>query len=150
MSNGLKPTDNRYFVTSGNQTNLEPFELELDKSKFRIDHIVVPFHLEFGGSTVTKTEESIRYNTNNKFKFGIGGYIGVAISVRQKLKYVQDGDKVKDKLKRNYNTSNFTYGISSYIGFGDASVYVKYDLSPIFKNVEIDQNNISLGVRFEL
>ncbi|WP_025741105.1 coiled-coil domain-containing protein [Aquimarina pacifica] len=149
-SNGLKPTDNRYFVENDNETVLEDFEIELEKSKFRMDNLVVPIHLELGGSKLEKTEKSIRYHTSDHFKLGFGGYLGANISTRQKLKYTVDGEKVKDKIKRSYNSSDLIYGLSAYIGFGDTSLYAKYDMSPIFKNAEIEQNNISLGVRFDL
>ncbi|WP_103072423.1 hypothetical protein [Aquimarina sediminis] len=148
-SNGLKPTDNRYFVQNGNQTLLEEFRVELDKSKFRMDNLVVPVHFEFGSSKVTETENSIRYSTAHSLRLGLGGYAGVNISTRQKLKYKENGDNVKDKIKRDYNTSDLIYGLSGYVGVGDMSFYIKYDLSPIFKNAEIDQNNVSLGLRFD-
>ena len=150
VSNGLKPTGNRYFVENGNQTNLEEFPVELDKSKFRMDNIVVPVHFEFGPSRVKETEKSIRYYTARKFRIGIGGYVGANISTRQKLKFKENGDKVKDKIKRDYNTSDLIYGVSSYLGFGDMSFYLKYDISPVFRNAEIEQNNVSLGLRFDL
>ncbi len=150
QSNGLKPTENRYFVENGNQTELEEFRVALDKSKFRMDHIVIPVHFEFGPSRVRETENSIRYYTGRKFRIGIGGYVGTNISTRQKLKYKENGDRIKDKIKRDYNTSDLIYGLSSYIGFGDMSIYAKYDLSPVFKNAETEQNNVSLGIRFDL
>ncbi|MCK8522249.1 hypothetical protein M0D21_11755 [Aquimarina sp. D1M17] len=149
-SNGLKPTDNRYFVQNGNQTTLEEFRVELDKSKFRMDNLVIPVHFEFGPSKVVQTEKSIRYYTDRKFRIGLGGYVGANISTRQKLKYKENGDRIKDKIKRDYNTSDLVYGLSSYIGFGDATLYLKYDVSPIFKDAEIEQNNVSLGLRFDL
>ncbi len=149
-SNGLKPTDNRYFVENGNQTGLEEFPLELNKSKFRMDNIVVPVHFEFGPSRVRETEKSIRYYTARKFRIGLGGYVGANISTRQKLKYRENGDRIKDKIKRDYNTSDLIYGLSTYVGFGDMSLYAKYDISPVFRNAEIDQNNVSLGLRFDL
>ncbi len=150
QSNGLKPTDNRYFVQNGDQTELEEFRVELDKSKFRMDNIVVPLHLEFGASKKVETEEKLRFETHGKFRIGLGGYVGANISTRQKLKYKEDGDRIKDKIKRDYNTSDLIYGLSTYIGFGDMSIYAKYDLSPIFKNAAVDQNNVSLGLRFDL
>lgn len=149
-SNGLKPTENRYFVENNNQIVLEEFRVELDKSKFRMDNLVVPMHFEFGPSKITETEKSIRYSTQHQFRIGFGGYAGVNISTRQKLKYRENGDRVKDKIKRDYNTSDLIYGLSAYIGVGDMSLYAKYDLSPIFKNAEIEQNNVSLGLRFDL
>ncbi|MBQ4818445.1 hypothetical protein [Aquimarina sp. MMG016] len=150
QSNGLKPTDNRYFVENGNQTNLEEFRVELDKSKFRMDNLVVPLHFEFGPSKVKETEDKIRYYTARKFKIGLGGYVGANISTRQKLKYKENGDRIKDKIKRDYNTSDLIYGLSTYIGFGDTSLYLKYDLSPIFQDAIVEQNNVSLGLRFDL
>ncbi len=149
-SNGLKPTDNRYFVARNRQTVLETFPETLDKSKFRMDHLVVPLHIEIGASTKKVSEEKMRYSIQKKFRIGIGGYAGLNLSTRQKLKFVEDGDKVKNKLKRDYNTNDFIYGVSSYLGFGDMSLYAKYDLSPIFENATVDTHNVSLGLRFDL
>ena len=148
--NGLKPTDNHYFVDNGNETSLEVFPSELNKSKLSITNLVVPIHFEFGPSKKTVSDNYFRYNTFNKFKFGIGGYAGFNIGTRQKLKYSIDGDKVKDKLKRDYNTSNLVYGVSSYIAFKNVALYAKYDLSPIFKDQVVKQNNISFGLRFDM
>ncbi|TPN85871.1 porin family protein [Aquimarina algicola] len=149
-NNGLKPEGNRYFVESNNQVRLEEFRVELSKSKFRMDNLVIPVHFEFGPSELTETAQSIRYSTEYKFIFGIGGYAGFNLSTRQKLKYRENGERIKDKIKRDYNTSDIVYGISGYIGCGDLSLYAKYDLSPIFEDAEIEQNNISLGLRIEL
>jgi hypothetical protein len=148
--NGLKPTDNRYFVESGNETNLAIFPSELKKSKLSVTNLVMPIHFEFGSSDKTVKDNYYRYSTYNKFKFGIGGYAGFNIGTRQKLKYTLDNDRVKDKIKRDYNTSNLVYGLSSYIAFKNVAVYAKYDLSPIFKDQAIEQNNISLGIRFDM
>ncbi len=51
--------------------------------------------------------------------------------------------------KGDFNTNNFIYGLSAYVGFSEISLYVKYDLNPLFTNNPIKQNNISLGVRFD-
>ncbi|WP_299603043.1 hypothetical protein [uncultured Aquimarina sp.] len=150
QSNGLKPTDNRYFVENGDQTELEEFRVELDKSKFRMDNIVVPVHFEFGPSRRIETDERLRFSTRKKFRIGLGGYAGANISTRQKLKYKENGERVKDKIKRDYNTNDLIYGLSGYFGFGDMSLYAKYDLSPIFENAAVDQRNVSLGLRFDL
>ncbi len=45
--------------------------------------------------------------------------------------------------------NDFIYGVSTYIGYKETSLYLKYDLNPMFKNNAIKQNNISLGVRFD-
>lgn len=147
--NGLKPTDNRYFVDTGAQTELQDFGLDLDKSKFRMDNLVVPIHFEIGPSRKIENENYFRYNTNKSFKIGFGGYAGVNLGVRQKIKFEDDGEEVKQKLKAGYNTNNFIYGLSGYIGYGDISLYAKYDLNTIFKNNVTEQRNVSLGVRWD-
>lgn len=149
--NGLKIDDNKYLVENDDQTNLEEFPLDLEKAKFRMDNLVIPVHFEFGPSSKTVNEDgSFRYNTYNKFKLGIGGYAGLNLSTRQKLKYENEGQDVKEKRKDDYNTNNFIYGLSAYVGVGDTSLYVKYDLNTIFKDNPVAQRNVSLGVRFDL
>jgi len=148
--NGLKPTDNQYFVENGSETNLEVSPNDLKKSKLNITNLVVPIHFEFGPSKKTVNDNYFRYNTYNKFKFGIGGYAGFNVGTRQKLKYSVNGEREKDKIKSDYNTSNLVYGLSSYIAFRNVAIYAKYDLSPLFKDQAIEQNNVSLGLRFDM
>lgn len=148
--NGLKPTDNRYFVDTGSQTELQEFPLDLDKSKIRFDNLVVPIHFEFGPSKKIEKETYFRYSTYNQLKVGIGGYAGINLGTRQKLKFEQEGEDVKQKLKANYNTNNFVYGISGYIGWRGTALYAKYDLNDIFKDNPVSQRNVSLGVRFDM
>jgi len=148
--NGLKPTDNRIFATDGDETFLEEFPYNLKKSKLTVSNLVFPVHFEFGPSKKIEREDYFRYSTHNKFKIGIGGYAGFNIGTRQKLKYKMDGDRVKDKIKRDYNTSDFVYGLSGYFAFSDTAIYLKYDLSPLFKDQVVQQNNISLGIRFDM
>lgn len=148
--NGLKPEDNLYFVQNGNETSLEEFQYDLNKSKLTITNLVFPVHFEFGPSKRIDRDTYYRYSTHKKFKIGVGGYAGFNVGTRQKLKYTADGEKIKDKIKRNYNATNLVYGLSSYVAIGDTALYVKYDLSPIFEDQSVKQNNISLGVRFDM
>jgi len=148
--NGLKMEDNQYFVERGEQTVLETFPLDLDKSKMRFDNLVIPLHFEIGSSKKVVKEDRIRYTTDDKFKLGLGGYAGLNLLTIQKLKYEEDGNNRKDKFKQNYNTNNFIYGLSGYVGVGDFAVYLKYDLNTIFKDNLADERNVSLGVRFDL
>ena len=148
--NGLKPKDNMYFVQNGNETSLEEFQYNLNKSKLTITNLVFPVHFEFGPSKRIDRDDYFRYSTNNKFKIGVGGYAGFNIGTRQKLKYTANGEKIKDKIKRNYNATSLVYGLSGYVAIDDVALYIKYDLSPIFKNQTIKQNNISIGLRFDM
>ena len=147
--NGLKPTDNRYFVDTGEQTELQVSEFNLDKAKLRLDNLVIPIHFEMGPSRRIDRDNYFRYNDDRSFKVGLGGYAGFNLGTRQKLKYEDNGEDVKEKIKGNYNTNNFIYGLSGYIGWGDFSLYCKYDLNTIFKDNPVDERNISLGLRWD-
>ncbi|MDC8003185.1 hypothetical protein POV27_03935 [Aureisphaera galaxeae] len=148
--NGLKPTDNRYFVDTGTQTELQTFDRDLDKSKFRIDNLVVPVHFEVGPSRKVEGKDYFRYYTHRKVKFGFGGYAGLRLATRQKLKFNDGAEDIKQKQKGNFNASNFIYGVSAYIGWRGSALYAKYDLNPIFKDNPVEQRNLSLGLRFDM
>ncbi|MDG5489981.1 hypothetical protein [Psychroserpens sp. SPM9] len=148
--NKLTPKDDRYFVQNGNTTTLETFPSELKESEFRITNLVFPVHFEFGPSKKIERKNYFRYTTSKHVKVGIGGYAGFNIGTQQKLRFEEDGDRVKQKIRRNYNASPFVYGLSAYVGYGGIGIYAKYDLSPMFKDQTFDQNNLSLGFRFDL
>ena len=150
MWNKLDIKDNKYFVNTNGDILLETYPTNLKKVKFRTTNLVFPVHFEFGPSKKIERDTYFRYSTKNQFKVGLGGYGGFNLSTLQKLKYKLDGRNVKDKDKGGFNTSNLIYGLSGYIAFDDVALYVKYDLSPIFKDQAIDQNNISLGLRFDM
>lgn len=149
MYNNLRPTENRFFVVNGDQTNLEVYSKGLKESRFRNVYLVVPMHLEFDFSGSTMKDDKRQFRTHKAFRFGLGGYAGVNLKSKQKLEYRENDDKFYVKNKSDFNTSNFIYGLSSYIGYKETSLYVKYDLNPLFKNNTVDQNNISMGIRFD-
>ncbi|WP_299777213.1 hypothetical protein [uncultured Formosa sp.] len=148
--NKLDIKDNMYFREEGNQVVFEEYPYNVRKSKFRTTNLVFPVHFEFGPSKKIEKEDYFRYSTHKKFKFGIGGYGGINISSLQKVKYKEDGSNQKKKYKDYDAVNSFVYGVSSYVSLGSVGLYVKYDLSPIFKHQEFDQNNISVGLRFDM
>ncbi|OUS00468.1 hypothetical protein A9Q86_10885 [Flavobacteriales bacterium 33_180_T64] len=148
--NKLTPKNDKYFVQNGNTTTLEIFPSELKESEFRITNLVFPLHFEFGPSKKIEHKDYFRYSTSNHFKVGIGGYAGFNIGTQQKLRFKEDGDRVKEKIRRSYNASPFVYGLSAYVGYGSLGIYAKYDLSPVFKDQTVDQHNLSMGFRFDL
>jgi hypothetical protein len=148
--NGLQLQDNQYFEVENGQTVPKVFDAELNKSKFRTDNLVFPVHFELGPSRYKEYSNRFRYSLHNKFRFGFGGYAGLNMGSRQKLKYIQDGKRAKDKYKASYNTSAFVYGLSSYIGVEGVLLYAKYDISPIFYQNGEELRNMSLGLRFDL
>ncbi|MBA4318938.1 MAG: hypothetical protein C0412_11110 [Flavobacterium sp.] len=150
MYNNICPTDNRYFVPDGNnQTNLEVFPYELENSRFKNVYLVAPLHLEFDFSGNKSKSGNSSFSTHKGVRFGIGGYGGLRIKSKQKMYYNIDDDKIRIKTKGNFNANDLIYGVSTYLGYKETSLYLKYDLNPLFENNVIDQNNISLGVRFD-
>jgi hypothetical protein len=150
MYNNIRPTDNRYFVTASNgQTNLEVFPFEIEDSSFKNVYLVAPLHLEFDFSKNKSKDGKSSFSTHKGVRFGIGGYGGLRIKSKQKMDYNSDDEKIRIKTKGDFNANDFIYGVSTYLGYKETSLYLKYDLNPLFENNTIDQNNISLGIRFD-
>ena len=150
MYNNICPTDNRYFVPTANgQTNLEVFPYELEDSRFKNVYLVAPLHLEFDFSGNKSNYGNSSFSSHKGVRFGIGGYGGLRIKSKQKMYYNIDDDKIRIKTKGNFNANDFIYGVSTYLGYKETSLYLKYDLNPLFENNTIEQNNISLGIRFD-
>ncbi|WP_291119394.1 hypothetical protein [Flavobacterium sp. UBA6135] len=150
MYNNLRATDNRYFVKNGNQTELQDFGLDLRESRFRNVQLVVPMHLEFDFTPKTIAEDGAsRFKTHQSFRLGVGGFAGFNVKNKQILKYKEDDVRVKIKEKGDFNTNPIVYGLSTYIGYKETSLYLKYNLNTLFKDNPVDQNNISLGLRFD-
>ena len=146
----MNPKNDQYFVQNGDVTTLETFPTNLKKSEFRVTNLVFPVHIELGPSRRWEKSDRVRFSTDNKFTIGIGGYGGFRLGTQQKLKFEDDGTNVKEKTRRNFNTSNLVYGLSGYVGIGDIALYAKYDLNPLFKDQVVKQNNLSLGLRFNI
>lgn len=150
LYNNLRPTDNQNFVVNGEQTNLETNPIHLKDSRFRNVYLVAPVHLEFDFSGSETKGDKRYFKTHQSVRFGIGGYAGFHLKSKQILKFDDSNLDATEKTKGDFNTSTFIYGLSSYIGYKETSLYVKYDLNSLFKNNTIDQKNISLGIRFDL
>jgi hypothetical protein len=148
--NNLRPDNNQIFVTEGGQTGLAPSGIDLDVSRLRYVNLVVPVHLEFDLTKRQENGEKTYYPIHKSVRLGVGGYAGVNVKEKQIIKYTDaDSHDVKLKQKGDFNVSDFVYGVSAYLGYGDISLYAKYDLQPVFANNVADQNNLSLGLRFD-
>lgn len=146
--NEFKLFDNQYHIDNNGVTQIVVHPESLKKSKLRHTQIIVPINLEWdfskkkteNGQTVIPRDQSVRV--------GLGGYGGLRINSKQIIKYNEPRDTKKDKISNDYNMNNLIYGFMGYIGYEDTSLYVKYDLNPLFKNTET--HNISLGIRLDL
>ncbi|TDW46476.1 hypothetical protein EV144_106147 [Flavobacterium sp. 270] len=150
MYNNIRATDNRYFVKNGEQTDLVTSPVHLEESRLRNVYIMVPLHLEFD-FTKKEIRDGVSYfRTQKSMRVGLGGYAGFRVKSKQILGFEDiNGNDVKQKTKGNYNVNDFNYGLSTYVGYKGTSLYLKYDLQPLFENNTVDQNNISLGLRFD-
>ena len=149
--NNLRPTNNRYYEVIGNQTFLQSATINLKDSRFRNVNLVVPIHFELDFTKPKIVNDNKIFKSHDGFRIGFGGFAGVNVKTKQILKYDDAlGNSVTQRSKGNYNTNDFVYGLSSYIGFGQTSLYVKYDLNTLFTDNIVKQNNISLGLRFDL
>lgn len=150
MYNNIRPTDNRSFVVNGDQTDLVTNAINLKESRFRNVYLVAPVHLEFDFSKPTIKDGKTYFKTHKSFRFGVGGYAGINVKSKQILKFEEEDLKYKTTIKGDYNVNNFIYGLSSYIGYKELSLYFKYDLNPLFQNNLVKENNVSLGLRLDL
>ena len=150
MYNNLRPTNNRIFVVANDQTNLATSPVELSDSRFKNVYLVAPLHFEFDFSKNKSHNEKPYFDSHQGVRIGIGGYVGTNLKSKQYIETEIDNYKTESVTKGDFNTSNFIYGTSAYIGYKETSLYVKYDLNPLFTNNIVKQNNISLGVRFDL
>jgi len=146
--NELKLFDNLYHINTDGQTLIVEHPENLKKSKLRNTQIIVPLGFEFDFSKKEITEGKTYYHRNQGVRLGLGGYAGLRVNTKQIIKYEAPRDHKKDKISSDYNINNLTYGLSGYLGYKDTSLYLKYDLHPLFKNTQT--TNISLGVKFDL
>ncbi|WP_264552169.1 hypothetical protein [Flavobacterium sp. N2038] len=149
MYNNLRPTDNRSFVVNGDQTDLITNPIHLKESRFRNVYLVAPVHLEFDFSKDGNYDGKSYFRTHKGFRMGFGGYAGINVKSKQILKFEDNDYKTTQKTKGDFNVNNFVYGLSTYVGYKEISLYLKYDLNPIFQDNLIEENNISMGIRFD-
>jgi len=148
--NNLRPENNTYFVKNDQQTVLASHPKTLtDETYFRTINLVFPVHLEFDFSKKRKNDDQVIVKTQKSFRLGVGGYGGLNVRSKQILKYKEDGLTTEQITKGDYNVNTFVYGVSGYVGYKDISIYAKYDLNPLFSDNALDQNNVSLGLRFD-
>jgi hypothetical protein len=150
MYNNLRATDNRSFSVLSNQTNLQNNVINLTESRLKNVYLVLPIHLEFDFSKNKTKDGKPFFKSHYGFRFGIGGYAGINLKTKEYIDYKTGDYKTSTMTKGDFNTSNFIYGLSSYIGYKETSLYIKYDLNPLFTDNLVKQNNVSLGIRFDL
>ena len=148
--NNLRLEDNQYFLKNGEMTDLQVFSRKLIESRLRHVQMSFPLHLEWDFSKNKKYKDGFVFDkTNESVRVGLGGFVAFKLGTRQYLEYDNArGVKVEEVQYNNFNMNTVNYGLSAYVGYKATSLYVKYDLNPLFKDTEM--RNISLGIRFDL
>nr|WP_202963489.1 hypothetical protein [Nonlabens ulvanivorans] len=145
----LRINDDKIFSTFNNVTRLEDAGFDLDGSRFTQVSILAPVHLEFGRRDLKDYEDGIkRYGGAKPFVVGVGGYIGLVSTSSQEIKYEREGRDVTNTLTNDFEVNNFQYGLSVYAGWNDSQIFATYGLNDIFKDSPVQQQYVTLGVRF--
>jgi hypothetical protein len=148
--NNLRLDDNKYHVKNEEVTEVRSFSENLSESRLRHVQMNFPVHFEWDFSKNKKGRDGFVFDgVNNAVRLGIGGFVGFKLGTRQYLEYRdKEGVAVEEVQYDNFNMNTVNYGLSAYLGVRSASLYVKYDLNPLFKDTEI--RNISMGIRLDL
>lgn len=150
QQNQFSPRDNKYFVNNNGYTSLEVFPNQIKWNRLVIENIVFPVLLEFGPSKKREYNDHFRYDTSTSFKAGIGGFAGFNAGAKQWMKYVEDGEDIKVKTRRDYNVEKFVYGLKGYVGFGNVALFVTYELNTVFSNSAYKDHALFFGMRVDL
>lgn len=114
--------DNNNVATRGaNGLELTPYSEPLKKTKlttFALQVPVVP-RLTFYNAAGRKT-----------MHIGLGGFVGYRLDSYTKIKR-ENNDKSRDH--NSFYLNNLRYGLVGHIGFQKTSLFVKYDLNPLFQ-----------------
>ncbi|MEE9349692.1 MAG: hypothetical protein V3U80_06560 [Flavobacteriaceae bacterium] len=150
--NRLRIKDNKYFVTTGENTGLQTHIESLKKVNFSTSQLVIPifYELDFSKPKITTTGKRVRFKRNDSWRIGFGGFAGVNLLSTQKINYKKDGKRITINEKGDFNVNRFVYGLQGQIGYKSLSFYAKYDLNDLFKQSFTDQKNISFGVKWDL
>ncbi|WP_282073794.1 hypothetical protein [Polaribacter atrinae] len=148
--NNLRLENNSVHVKNGDLTEIQVFDDKLSESRLRHVQMNFPMHVEWDFSKNKTYKDGVkRDRTNKSVRLGLGGFVGFKLGTRQYLEYKDaNAIAIEEVEKDNYNMNTVNYGLSAYVGYRSTSLYVKYDLNPLFKKTET--RNISMGIRLDL
>lgn len=94
-----------------------PSETNFRKNKLKTTFLEVPVQI------VLSPE-------NSKFFASVGGFGGVLIGSKQKLK---SGEFGKENIRNSFNLNKFRYGLVGRLGFGPVGFYAQYSMTEMFR-----------------
>ncbi len=117
------------------QVSFVKYSENTKKSKLVMPYLNFPVLLNFGFK-------------QEKFKFGVGGYIGYRVGGYSKIKPVS-GDRIIEKS--SYGMNKVVYGLTTEFGRKNGfTFFFRYDLNKLFKENQTNANDIqafSVGLR---
>jgi hypothetical protein len=99
-------------------------DISIIKSSLVTNYLEMPIEFRFD----SKPEDIAR-----SFNVAIGGRVGLRLNSFTKVKYKEDGEKIKVKDKQSLGLNDFRYGVYTRVGIGGFSFFGFYNLSEMFE-----------------
>lgn len=98
----------------------------INMSKYHIAYFNLPVMLQLDFSRPGKMDDS--------FTLGVGGYGGVRINAKRKLEFSSNRfENSEEKIKDDFYTQQFRYGLMAQVGWDSFKITARYDLNPFFQ-----------------
>lgn len=112
--------------------------VDYKKNKVVTQYVTMPLMLHF--KTNPKEEEK-------SLNVAVGVQAGYLFRAQQKQKWEEDGDMKKNKIRSDYNFSEYRYGYVIQFGYGHFNLFAKYYPTPVFRKDEgPDMNTVAMGL----
>ncbi|HBK82860.1 MAG TPA: hypothetical protein DDZ41_04570 [Flavobacterium sp.] len=126
--NNLK---NNLKISKQNNTISYSFDNNFDKNKLVLHHLELPFEIRWRNSTFE----------SHKFWRIYSGF-KVSYLFASKSQYQSTSEKII--IRNNTDLSKITYGAYLSVGNNTGNLYAYYALNPLFKNAQINNQNLNL------
>jgi outer membrane protein with beta-barrel domain len=100
----------------------EETNVTYSKTKLTNTYLLVPIMVE------------VQMPKDSKLHLAVGAEAGMKIGSHTKTVYKDNGEKIKDKDRKDFYLSPFRYNAVAKIGYEDISVFMNYSLESMFEN----------------
>lgn len=95
----------------------------ITKNRLQTTYMTIPLLIE---------AQFLGKDREDRFHLSAGVIGGIKLFSNTKIKYVENGDKQKDKIKNDYYLSTLRYGLTARAGYKAIKLYVNYYPTPLF------------------